>query len=155
MVILIVFCAAGIGFYIYASEVRFDYCDASVYSDSADLDQLLESGCEMIYPFFGNSASLSEGRIYSYPFGIGSDKAPFYAAVNSHIHAWTEQITTQYRNCVKVGYEVINEGDTLTVQMRGSAYPDGIDGESVDIEKDFIFDIKNASPDNLPKIISE
>lgn len=152
--ILLVFCAAGIGFYLYASEIRFDYCDANVYADSSDLDALLESGCEMIYPFFGNSASLTEGRAYHYPLGIGSDKRPIYTAVNSPIHAWAESVVTQYQNRVKVGYTVINEGNILTVQMRGAAYPDGLDGDAVEISKDFVFDVENVNLDKLPILLN-
>lgn len=151
--VLLVICAAGIGFYLYASEIRFDYCDASVYADSSDLDALLESGCEMVYPFFGNSASLTQGQTYSYPLGIGSNTRPVYTAVNSPIHDWAESVTTQYQNRVKVGYTVVNEGNTLTVQMRGSAYPDGLDGDAVEIKKDFVFDIENVNLDKLPILL--
>lgn len=153
--VLIAGAIASLCFYFYASEIRFDHCDADVYVDSADLDTLRESGCQMIYPFFGNSVSLTRGRHYSYPLGIGKGNETVYSTVNSVIHSWAEETVTTYQNRVNVGYSVQNDGKTLTVAFGGSVYPYGIDSEAVPIEKTFVFDIENAGVDNLPKLINE
>ena len=155
IVLLIIGIIAGICFYLYASEIRFDYCDAEEYIDSADLDDLKASGCQMIYPFFGNSVSLTSGRHYSYPLGIGQGNESVYSAANSVIHSWAEKTVTQYQNKVKISYSVNNDGKILTVLMSGDAYPDDITGQSILIEKEFIFNIENAGKDNLPQLMQE
>jgi len=153
LVAIVAVLAIGFGiFYLNVSQIRFDYCDSNVYVDAPDLDKLLDSGYIMSYPFFGNSATISSGDVYGFPFGIGEQNIPVYDAVNVHIRGWAYATVTEYDNRVKIDYNVESDGKTLTVVLNGTG--EKADGVEEKIEKTFVFDIENASLDNLPKLLS-
>ncbi len=136
--------------------MRFDYTSASVYTytDAPEYDDwLYNNGYKMEYPFFGNSSSLEPyGMVYSYPFGfMGEHNEPIYNAVNAHIYKYACDMTDTYQNMLRVGYKVDISDDesTLTITFSGEVYPDGIDKEPLPLEKTFVFDIENASLENL------
>ena len=133
--------------YINADAIRFDYVDCNVYvADGSVYPE--ENGYSIRYPFFGNSAMLGEfGASYGFPLGAGEKNVEVYQTVNDPIYVWARVTVAKYENRVNIGYTVENDGRTLTVELSGTAN----DGENtVPVEKVFVFDIENASPDNLP-----
>lgn len=139
--------AGAIGFmilYIKCNAVRFDYVRAQ-YGIGENEDIV------MYVPFFANKMLLGEygGAGYASPFELGLKNIPVYAEVNGPIHEYAVWTAQQYKNGIMqlTDYEVENDGKTLTVKLFGS----GDNGEGAEpIEKVFIFDIENASLDNLP-----
>lgn len=126
-------------FYVNVNAVRFDYVNRNVYVD-----------CDIEIPFFGNKLMLEEsGGVYSPPLGMGVKNIEVYSAVNSPIYAFAFTMVCQYgeSNVHIVDYEVENDGKTLSVKLSGTIENGG---ETVPIEKLFVFNIENASPDNLP-----
>lgn len=173
-VILIVICVlvgllaiAGIIYYLYADQIRFDYVDGnmSVVTDNYELDErMIEEGYGIHYPFFGNSATLTEnsGGVKGYPLGASEKNEPVYQRVQVPISDYYWGLMKEYENNIKMTYDVANDGKLLTVTFDVTAYPNGIerDGVKTDengdpIGKIFIFDIENASLSHLPKLISE
>ena len=154
---LVVVVAAGFMlFYFHASEIRFDYCDANVQvvTENHEYDEWLwDNGYRMIYPFFGNSTSINEGSVKSYVFGIGKENEPVYDAVNAPVAEYATQLVDEYENRVKTSYKVTNADGKLTIVLSVIAYPESIDEEAVEINKEFVFDISNASLDNLPTLL--
>lgn len=155
---IIVLCATGFMlFYFHASAIRFDYCDSNLQIVSDDYEQdewLSENGYNMIFPFFGNSVNLGEyGQSKSYPFGIGEANEPVYSAVNGPIYEYAMQMVYDYENRVKINYTVTETDGRLRVVLSGKAYPESIDGDAVDIEKTFVFDVENASLEKLPVLL--
>ncbi len=100
-------------------------------------------------PVFGNKLTLSEGGNFSAPFNLGMKNLDVYDAVNSPIYAYAVFMAGKYKDGVQLSdYEVDNDGEkTLTVTLKGTAAGGG---QTVQIEKVFIFDIENASLDSLP-----
>lgn len=100
-------------------------------------------------PVFGNKLMLSEGGNFSSPFDLGMKNLDVYDAVNSPIYAYAVFMAGKYKDGVQLtDYEVNNDGGkTLTVTLKGTA-DNG--GQTVKIEKVFIFNIENASLENLP-----
>lgn len=126
-------------YYININTISFDHVSWKIYSDHAYTN----------IPYFGNKLMLGEtGGAYNPPLGLGLKNEDVYAAVNYPIHLFSSIITTKYDRVDLTDYEVRNdEGKTLTVKLIGTAN-DG--GETIPIEKVFVFNIENASLDNLP-----
>ena len=136
--------AGAIGFmilYFNVNAIRFDYVKAGMGVPSTN--------SHVVYPFFGNKLMLGEsGAMYSPPLGLGMKNIRVYLAVNDPISTYTHWIIRQYEGGVQItDYIVENDGKTLTVKLSGTA---NNGGETIPIEKVFIFDIENASLDNLP-----
>ena len=136
--------AGAIGFmilYFNVNAIRFDYVEAGWHSPSTNSN--------VVYPFFGNKLMLGEsGPVYGPPLGLGMKNIRVYLAVNDPISTYTHWISRQYEGGVQItDYIVENDGKTLTVKLSGTA---NNGGETIPIEKVFIFDIENASFDNLP-----
>ena len=136
--------AGAIGFmilYIKCNTIRFDYVRAQYGIGDSD--------SVMYVPFFANKMLLLEyGAGYSSPFELGLKNIPVYDEVNSPIHEYAFWTARQYENGIQLtDYEVENDGKTLTVKLFGT----GDNGAGTEpIEKVFVFDIENASLDNLP-----
>lgn len=134
--------AGAIGFmilYIKCNEIRFDYAPVHWRTGVS----------EMELPFFGNKMLVGdEGGGYASPFELGLKNIPVYDAVNDPILQYSLWTAKQYENGIQItNYEVENDGKTLTVKLIGT----GDNGEGAEpIEKVFVFDIENASLDNLP-----
>ena len=125
--------------YVNYNAISFDYVSRQSNSGNSYLN----------IPVFGNKLMLSEGGDFSAPFDLGMKNLDVYDAVNSPIYAYAVFMTGKYKDGVQLtDYEVNNDGGkTLTVTLKGTA-DNG--GKTVKIEKVFIFDIENASLDNLP-----
>lgn len=126
--------------YINVNAIRFDYVDRG--------SNRLNVNDSITIPFFGNKLILGDyGSVYGPPLGLGMKNIDVYMSVNDPIGAYTFWLQTQYKNGVHIRYEVENDGKNLTVKLTGS----GDNGEKTEpIEKVFVFDIENASLDNLP-----
>ena len=125
--------------YVNYNTISFDYVSRQSHTGNSYLN----------IPVFGNKLALSEGGNFSAPFDLGMKNLDVYDAVNSPIYAYAIFMAGKYKDGVQLNdYEVNNDGGkTLTVTLKGSA---NNGGETVKIEKVFIFDIENASLDNLP-----
>lgn len=125
-------------YFVNVNAIRFDTVSQRRYSGNS----------EFLLPVFGNKLMLEEGGVYSSLFNLGMKNLDVYDEVNAPIQLYSVIISTKYDSVQLTDYEVINEGGkTLTVTLRGTA-DDG--GETVPIEKVFVFDIEDASLDNLP-----
>lgn len=166
-VLVALLAAAGGIYYLYADQIRFDYVDGnmSVVTDDYELDERMrEEGYGVHYPFFGNSATLTEnsGGVKGYPLGASEKNEPVYKRVQAPISDYYWGLMDEYENNIKMSYDVTNDGKLLTVTFDVTAYPGGIENEGVKtdengdaIGKTFVFDIENASLQRLPKLISE
>ncbi|MCH5207803.1 MAG: hypothetical protein J1F04_02865 [Oscillospiraceae bacterium] len=126
-------------YYVNVNAIRFDHVEQHFYSGNS----------EFSIPYFGNKLTLGgAGVVYDVPFNLGFKNLDVYDEVNNPIHLFTAIISTKYDSVHFTDYEVINDGGkTLTVTLNGTA-DDG--GETVPIEKVFVFDIEDASLDKLP-----
>ena len=151
---------AFIAFYLYADAIRFDHVDGNVmiYIDESKweyYEKLYDMGYGAHYPIFGNSMTISPGGSRGFPFGAGESSYKVYLAVSDPLYEYIEKIAMKYDNCIKTEYDVENEDGLLTVNFHITVYPDGLDGETEQIEKSFVFDIRNAGMSNMPRLISE
>lgn len=134
--------------YLNVNAVRFDYVSDSIYSGAnVDINELQSSGYSIEFPFFANKMLLSNGALYTLPFGIRNNNLKVYSSINNPIKDWAAMTAHKYDNRVHIGYEVENDGKTLSVKLKGTAENGE---ETVPVEKLFVFNIENASPDNLP-----
>ena len=125
-------------YFVNVNAIRFDTVSQRRYSDNS----------YFLLPVFGNKLMLEEGGVYSSLFNLGMKNLDVYDEVNAPIQLYSVIISTKYDSVQLTDYSVINEGGkTLTVTLMGTA-DDG--GETVPIEKVFVFDIENASLDKLP-----
>lgn len=155
VIIFVLICSvAALTFFLYADAVRFDYVDFSVSVSKDGNEELADNGNSLILPFFGNSTSLNDyGTAKHYPLGvIGQKNEPIYDAINSVLYNYALDMAVTYDNCIKADYDVKNDGKALTITVKGNAYPDGADNKTEVIDKVFIFDIRDASIDNLPTL---
>ena len=97
-------------------------------------------------PFFCNPLLSDQPGIYvGRPFNWGLKELKVYDAVNGPIGRWAVNLSDTYgRDEIDIEYNVENDGKTIKVNFSGTA------GDTP-VEKEFVFDIQNASPDNLPK----
>lgn len=132
----------AIGFtilYVNVNAVRFDYVSLNFSAGNSYIE----------IPVFGNKLTLESGGTYVFPFGLGVKNLDVYDAVNAPIHLFSLKTASQYENGVHItDYEVENDGKLLSIKISGTAQNGG---ETIPIEKLFVFNIENASPDNLPK----
>ena len=147
-------------FYITMTEIRFDYVNSKTSAANTEEEVLLsQQGYGVDYPFFGNSSTLGEGgyyNIYVGPIGDATQRnIDVYGVVNGKMHDYAYELLNLYRNYVETSYTVENDTKTLKITFTGKGYPDGFDGESVPLNKTFVFNIENASRENLPTLISE
>lgn len=156
--ILILIGAISFGcFYLYATEIRFDYTNTSLIRETEDYEydlKIYEEGYKMNFPYFGNSATLQGGMGHAYIFGIGEENEDIYYAVNNILYDYASDIILKYDNEVKVNYSIESDDKTLSIHFSGYGYPNGIEAEPETIEDTFIFDIENANKEKLPKLIS-
>ncbi len=133
----------AIGFtilYVNVNAVRFDYVSRNFSIGNSDIK----------IPFFGNKIMIGEsGGIYATPLGMGVKNLKVYDAVNDPIYLFSSKTASKYENGVHItDYQVENDGKLLSIKISGTAQNGG---ETIPIEKLFVFNIENASPDNLPK----
>lgn len=81
---------------------------------------------------------------------------PLYLYVWGVVRDYIKSDTDPYRNnLVYMDYDVESDGKTLTVTFNNIGYPDGLDSEPVEFGHTFIFDIENASVNNMPTLDEE
>lgn len=83
-----------------------------------------------------------------------SKKVRVYDAINSPMFDYAIEVYKEYDHNVKLYYSVSHpDGSTLVVDFFGLGYPDNGEGEVVQIDKTFRFDISNVSDTSYPKLI--
>lgn len=147
-VVFIVLAVAFAAFWIWTHTYYFEFTDASwgaPFSSDSDLEKyerLVSEGYVVSYPDFHNMTG----------FNADNDRR-VYSAVNHILSAYAAQIAADYKNYAKLDYTVdVQENKTLTVAFTGTGY--FYDGrEPVSLNKVFVFDIKDISPERLPALI--
>ncbi len=117
--------------YFNVTAIRFDYTNGARYAVNI--------------PFFCNSLLSDQAYSFSPVLGWGYNEVNVYSEINRPLDAWARHISDDHKDeSIDVEYDVENNGDTLKVTFSGTA------GDTP-VDKEFVFDIKNASPKNLPK----
>ena len=157
LVLIIAITIASAIFYFNVDALRFDHvdtagkCAANSYNLSEE--EMKAQGYYIKTPFFGNSVMIGETGGYNlYFMEPGVKNIPVYDAVNSPIDAWSSYIVSRYNNQIKVDYDLIQDDKSITVTMNGFAVEDG---KNIPINEKFVFNIENASPENLPQWVNE
>lgn len=154
--ILLFFASLGV-LYIYADSVVFGHKDIS----SVPVLEGVKTPAEdypVNYPWFGNPLMMLSGsdggRIYNLVFERGGDKnIGVYTAVNDPIDMWIDYLSDRYERRFTLDYTMEQDSKSIAVHLTGTAYEE--DGTAVPLDQSFLFDIENASPDNLPKWLNE
>ncbi len=83
-----------------------------------------------------------------------SKEEKVYDAINSPIFDFAVKVDNEYDHNIKLYYSVSRpDGSTLVVEFFGLGYPDNGEGEVVQIDKTFRFDIGDVSDSSYPKLI--
>ncbi|MCM1298701.1 MAG: hypothetical protein NC203_07155 [Firmicutes bacterium] len=144
--------------YLYSEAVIFDHRDCNTVRSFVPYRE----GYSVKYPRFGNPMMIgidvdengTTGRIYSLTLGKGGMKnVPVYDALNGPLCLWVDYIAAKYENRVDIDYTLEQDSRTVTVNLTVSA-EDG-DGNTVPVRQEFVFDIENASPNNLPEWVNQ
>lgn len=132
-------------FFIHIYTEKFVYNNMAILVDTenADTQKLDEGGYAVNYPFFESQTDLT------------FDRQPVYSALSDVVWQYATDVATEYSNYAKLDYTVNHEGDTLTIAFTGYGYPDEGKGEPVSLDKTFVFDVKNVSNENPPRLISK
>lgn len=118
--------------YFNVTEIRFELSDST--------------WCGVNIPFFCNPLLSDCPHTYIIrPLDWGHDTIKVYTAVNDPMQMWAYSLYFAHEGEeMNISYDVENDGETLKVSFNGTA------GDTP-IDKEFVFDIRNASPKNLPK----
>lgn len=146
--------AAYGGIYLYSEQVIFDHRDCSMSFGRGYYE--IPEGYTINYPFFGNPLALSgsDGPDYALIFGSGGEKnIPVYDAVNSVISSWIYYLSLKYKNYVTFDYTMKQDSKTIAINFKGNVADE--ERKTLSLEQEFVFDIENASPDNLPQWVNE
>ena len=146
--LILLFFAFLAGLYFYSNLVIFDHIDnTSISSEDYPVK----------YPWFGNPLMIYEGGggIYAVIFEDGGLKnLSVYNAVNDPLILWIDfYLRERYDGRFTLDYTLEQDSKTISVHLFGTAYKE--DGAAVPLDRSFIFDIENASPDNLPTWLNE
>ena len=143
-------------YFIFRKTFKFEFDDNkgvgiwSSYEEADEFERLNSEGFIISYPSFRNSYS----HIGILGYGNQEDNLIVYMDINRQMMGYAMNVSEQYRNYAKLDYTVeVKENETLTVKFFGYGYSD--DSEPVPLDKTFVYDIKNVSPENPPKLISE
>lgn len=149
-VIFILAAASFIAFRTFIHTIYFEYDDIGGIGcwtnddEYNEYERLMSEGYIISRPNFRNKTPWGE-----------EDTKDVYSAVNKYMFDYASEITETYKNYAKLDYTVnVKENETLTVAFTGMGYFYD-EREPVGIDKTFVFDIRNASVDNPPKLISE
>ncbi|MCH5199657.1 MAG: hypothetical protein J1F60_01765 [Oscillospiraceae bacterium] len=152
--ILLFFAFLG-ALYLYSNAVVFGHRDTSeVGSFLTDADALA-ADYPVNYPWFGNPLMLigGTGRGFAIIFRDGGMKnIDVYMAVNDTIVTWIDYLSYRYDRRITLDYTMEQNSKTISVHFTGTAEDNG---SIVPIDRSFIYNIENASPDNLPKWLNE
>lgn len=153
--ILLFFASLGV-LYLYSNLVVFGHIDETHASYFSGLE-ISEDDYPVRYPWFGNPLMIYEGGggIYGTIFNNGGLKnIPVYNAVNDPMDLWINwYLSERYDRRFTLDYTLEQDSKTISVHIFGTAYEE--DGTAVPLDQSFIFDIENASPDNLPTWLNE
>ena len=152
--ILLLFALLG-ALYLYADSVVFGHIDSSNVIVSEGLD-VPYNEYPVRYPWFGNPLTINEGAagIVSPFAGGGVKNLSVYNAINDPIFLWINfYLSDRYDRRFTLDYTMEQDSKTISVRLVGTAYES--DGSAVPLDQSFIFDIENASPDNLPAWLNE
>lgn len=137
-------------FIIFINTYHFEYNDISgigTFSNDEEYEEaqrLVSEGYRISYPQFHNSTSFSLQML---------NEREVYGAINGKLCTFATNVAVEYKNYAKLDYIVnVKNNDTLTVTFDGTGYFYD-EREPVPINKTFVFDIKNISKDNLPRLI--
>lgn len=152
--ILLFFAFLG-GLYIYSNMVVFSHVDNTASLPSAP--DISADDYPVRYPWFGNPLMIHKdgGGIYTIVFNDGGEKnIPVYNAVNDPMILWVDfYLNYRYDRRFTLDYTLEQTGKTISVRLTGTAYE--TDGAAVPLDQSFIFNIENASPENLPAWLNE
>ena len=153
--ILLLFAALGL-LYLYSDSVVFGHRDTSFVTAHVDID-ISAADYHVNYPWFGNPMMMSgsDSYIMYAPFlGSGGEKNIWvYMAVNDPIFSWIYYLGDRYDGRFTVDYTMEQDSKSISVRLTGTAYDD--DGSAVPLDQGFLFNIENASPENLPTWLNE
>ena len=146
--------AAYGGIYLYSEQVIFEHRDCS--TAYAPVKYEYSEGYSINYPFFANPLALSgcDGTSYALIFGSGGEKnIPVYNAVNDPIYTWVNYLSSRYKRHVNLDYTMEQDSKAILVSLSGNVTDD--EGKIIPLEQKFVFNIENASPENLPQWINK
>lgn len=133
-------------FYLQADSVKFDYTTSTMSCDDKCGDQRVST------PFFGNSLINDGGGYKGFLLEPGLKNIPVYDAINSYMLYWQLYVTSRYRK-VSIDYNVDRDGDNIIINLSGNAGNDG--GQTAPVKEKFVFNVSNASLENLPRLTNE
>lgn len=160
LLIIITVATVGLGIlgicYLNADALKFEHVDSSWL-----IGLPIKEGSSINYPHFGNLMTLgldSNGKFAGTvaPFmGTGGRKnLVVYDAVNTVVFANVDYLAR--RECsegINLDYTVKQDNKTITVNLNGTGTDSS--GKNVSIDKALVFNIENASAENLPIWVNE
>lgn len=123
-------------------KISFDYENRTIATviDTQDTKKLKADGYVINFPNFYNNHPTSIKNI-----------ALMYDGINGDCCLYASGISDKYRNYAKLDYIVtVDSDDTLTISFKGFGYPDDGKGQPEELSKNFVYSIRNVSPDNPP-----
>ena len=151
---------AAVGYDNYTiNDIVFGYVDDNIVisldaSDDSYDDWIHENGYGGKYPNFENPLAFSNGAI-TWTTQKSEDNHRVYEAVTGPLYIYAVSMTKEYDNMIHMHYTVESDNSIITVCYDNIAYPNGLESEPIQFERTFIFDIENASLDNIPKLDRE
>ena len=153
--LLLLFAVLGL-LYLYADSVVFGHIDTSFVTAHIDID-ISAADYPVNYPWFGNPmmmSSIASYRTYSAFLGSGGTKNIWvYMAVNDPIISWIDYLSDRYDGRFTVDYTMEQDSKSISVHLAGTAYDD--EDDAVPLDQSFLFNIENASHENLPTWLNE
>lgn len=142
--------AVGLWVFVHTCFLEIDPIEGLIvwadgkYEEYEEGERLHDAGYRINYPSFRNKTQ----------WNLEND-VHVYAVFNNTLESYARDIAKKYQNYAKLDYTVdVKPNETLTVAFTGTGYfYDGRD--PVPLEKTFVFDIKDMSPEHLPTLISE
>ena len=154
-VILLVVITVG-ALYLYSNLVVFDHRDTSEVPVRVEIDAPSNDEYPVNYPWFGNPLMLygGTGRDFALVFSNGGEKnIDVYMAVNDPITMWVNYLGERYDRRFTLDYTMEQDSKNISVYFTGTAEDN--DGSTIPLNQNFLFNIENASPDNLPTWLNE
>ena len=151
---LLLFAVLGL-LYLYADSVVFAHIDSTDVAIREGIDIHFDD-YPINYPWFGNPMMLNEGAAGTYGLFCGSGgykNIDVYMVVNDPIDLWVRYLSIRYDRRFTLDYTLEQDSKTISVYLTGTAYDD--DGSAVPLDQSFLFNIENASPENLPMWLNE
>lgn len=141
---LVLIFAIGYGIFCFqVGQLKFDHCD-NLMGNPPEYS--------VTTPFFANSLMAHDGHYELFILEPGAKNIPIYDAINSYMYDWLHYVHIRYQQA-KTDYSLEQNDKIITVNLSGNA----VDWEGNDtvVEDKLVFNIENASTDNLPKWVSD